>query len=364
MAASSDRDARQPRAADPVGRDGVAAVVLRPVVAAQVHAALVSSRRPRDGPGDLDVGHALGLRADVVDLAPLAPLCEQAQGRDGVLDEHPVPHLAAVAPHRQALAAEGPSRPPRHGLLGVLPRPDAVGGAGHDDVDPVGVGEREVVGERLRAGVGAGRETLARDLLVLPERIGGAGAVHLVGGHVHDPARADGRGGVEHRAGAGDVGVEEDLRRVLAPSHVRLGCEVHDERRLLGPDELLQLGRRHIEAHGLDDVRRRAGNAALVAGVRVEIGVQHRLAVGRQAAHERRADEAKPARDEHPPAHGSSIPAPASGSIDARAWARKRRTSSASYPGSTTARPALATNIAAVRPCTNRSAAAPWCFRA
>ena len=103
---------------------------------------------------------------------------------------------------------------------------------------------------------------------------------------------------------------------------------------------------------------------ALVAGIGVEIGVEHRLAVRRQGAHERRADEAEAARDEHPPAHGSSIPAPASGSSDARAWARKRRTSSASYPGSTTARPARAANMAAVRPCTNRSAAAPWCFRA
>jgi hypothetical protein len=113
--------------------------------------------------------------------------------------------------------------------------------------------------------------------------------------------------------------VEEALGRILASGHVRLGGEVHHERRPLLAHDLRQLWRGDVEADGLHRIRGQVGDPALVPRVGVEVDVQDGLSVGGERAHERRADEAQPAGHEHAAAHGSRIPSPAPGSSDARA---------------------------------------------
>ena len=330
-AASSERAARQPSAVIRSVANGVAAVVLGPVVLAQVDTRLVAARRParprgrsrrwaRPRPRGRRCRPHPARRARPAGEAPRRRRRRTSSRAPG----SPSPHTGSRSPRRARVAHRGTA------FSGCCHGPMQFVGPRDDDVDPVGIRARQIVGDRLRAGVGAGRKPLARELVVLAERVGGARAVDLVGRHVHDPARPGLRRGVEHRAGAGDVRVEEDLRGVLAPGHVRLGGEVDDERGPLAPHDVLDLGRCDVGTHGLDKPRRHPGQPALVARIRVEVDVQDRLAVGRQGADERRADEAEAARDEHPAAHGSSIPSPASGSSEARAWARKRRTSSAS----------------------------------
>ena len=61
-----------------------------------------------------------------------------------------------------------------------------------------------------------------------------------------------------------------------------------------------------VHPHGLDEPRRDARQAALVAGVGVRVDVQDRHAVGRERTDERRADEPEAARDEHAAAHAGA----------------------------------------------------------
>ena len=76
-----------------------------------------------------------------------------------------------------------------------------------------------------------------------------------------------------------------------------------EERRPLGPHNVGQGRIGDVHPHRLDEPGVDIGKAARVARVGVHVDVQHGLPVGRERAHEGRADEAEPAGHEHAPAH-------------------------------------------------------------
>ena len=190
-------------------------------------------RRPAaagDHARDVEVRRA-GLPAPMLYAVPALPRSiSTSQRRARVVHVHPVAHLAAVAPHRQRAAPQRADRPAGHRLLRVLPRAEAVRRPGHDHVEPLRrVGEREVVGQRLAAGVRRWSPAPSpAQLVLLAERLARAGPVHLVGRDVHDPLRPGRVGRVEHRRACPRRWCGRSGPAPLAAGHVRLGGEVHD----------------------------------------------------------------------------------------------------------------------------------------
>ena len=215
----------------------------------------------------------------------VAALDQHVERGAEVLHMHPVPDLCATAPHRHRAASQRPQCPPRNRLLRVLPLTEAVRGSRHDHPQPVRPRQREIVCERLAAGVGACRRTLPVQLVLLAERLGCAGPVDLVGRDVHDQLRVRLLGGVEHSPGALDVRVVEALRRRLAPGHVRLGGEVHDHGGAAADDDIRE---RLLGDVGVDRLDRfgEAGQPPRVARVGAHVHVHHALASGGGAPYE------------------------------------------------------------------------------
>ena len=240
------RRALQPSARDALDADGVAAVVLGPVVLAQVDGVVAAAGRARDHPGDLDVRHALGGRPEVVGRprarparpAPAAP----RRRRRRTSSRAPACRRPTPAAARRAARGWPSAAPPS--------RDAATARCSSSAARPRRPAGRRRRGARSSASAferayGAGREALARAASA-PRGTGSPGQGPYTSSVEMCTTRGDAGGHrrVEHAARALDVRVEERLGRALAAGDVRLGGEVHDPGRPLAPHQLGELGRR------------------------------------------------------------------------------------------------------------------------
>ena len=257
---------------------------------------------------DMDV-LALGVAADVVDLADAADLEHAADRGAMILDVQPVAHVASVAVDRQRLAGERLLDHQRNEFLGKLVRPIVVRAVRRQRRQSVRVMERahEMIGRGLRRRV-RGVRLVRRFLGEAPDRA--ERAVHLVGGDVQEAERILPierqrapvcERGFEQRQRADDVRLHELGRTVDRTVDVRLGREVHDRVRLM-------LAKEPLDERAVADVAVREDVVAVVAhgsqrvkiaGVRQLVEIDDALAApGERIEHEVRADEAGAAGDE------------------------------------------------------------------
>ena len=193
----------------------------------------MDERRRRTGQaadllGQVDVRDLVS-PADVVRLAGLALFRHGDDAPGEVADVQPLPSVRAVPVHRQRPALQSGQHERGDGLLAIL--------AGTERVRPADDRHREAVrhavgaAQEVRAGLGGGVGAVRPQRAGLVERPLLRGAVHLVGGDVHQrapgpPARFQDRAGPLH------VGADERGGVGDAPVHVGLGRGVdHEVRR-------------------------------------------------------------------------------------------------------------------------------------
>src|SRR6202042_2960698 len=141
-----------------------------------------------------------------------------------VVHVDPAADVETVAVERHRLAVEQVGGEQRYDLFRVLVRPVVVAATGDRDVDAVGAGEGD--GDQVAARLGRRVGGVRVERGPLGPGAGCDGAVHLVGGHVHDPRDAGRATGVEQHLDAHRVGHDEFRRARDRPVDVRLGGEV------------------------------------------------------------------------------------------------------------------------------------------
>jgi len=243
---------------------------------------------------------ALGVAAEVVDLARLAVLHRHADALAVVGHVDPVAHVLAVAVDRQLLALERVGDHQRDQLLGKLVRPVVVRAARDDAVHVVRV--HRGAHQEVAAGLAGRVRRVGLDRRLFGEEAPGAErAVDLVGADVHEALDLVDAALVEQHLGAGDVGAHEGGGVDDAAVDVALGGEVHDHVGAV-------LGEHRVHRGRFGDVRPHervalvlldVGQVLEVAGVGQCVDVDDLVvAAEQQHAHEVRADEAGTAGDE------------------------------------------------------------------
>ena len=260
-----------------------------------------------DGPHQIEV-RRLRVGPHVVDPARLSPAHDRLERAGVILDVEPVPHVAAVAVHRDRPSLQGGQDGHRNQLLRHLAGSVVVGAMADQDRQAEGAapGPGEVVRGRLARRVGRVRPVRRR---LGEDSRGPERSVDLVGRYVQEAEGLPRRrrqappvfgGRLEQRHRALDVGGHEVHGAVDRTVDVGLGREV-DHRvgprvaedaahRLRVPD----VGAPQIVVRGLQGRAERFDAAGV--GERVE---RHHLLAGRhQPPHHAGADEPRPARDQ------------------------------------------------------------------